>query len=120
MMLSGDEAGAEKEAATALRMLEDEDDALSLLGVRRRGAEGDEGRASDTPVLSEDEVRALLDAARGSVPIDSAETDSLGIAAEDSVSSDTEPPKTRPKLWRPAGQRAADRADMATTLYWKR
>ncbi|GEM_PF-1981808 len=121
-MLMGDERGAREDASVALDLAGSAREALSLLGLCRRGLPGEEDKARDAPVLSEEEVRALLEAAASSVPIDSLTAAGADTAGSSVDSSATDPShrKAPSRIWRSAGLRAADQRDLATTLYWKR
>jgi Flp pilus assembly protein TadD len=111
LMLMGDQERAELEAAEAVTQAGGVEAAAKLLGLQ--SADGAQpSRSSDKPFVSQQEIRALLTAAKERVPGDSLGTD----APADST-------RVRPKMkkttWRTAGPRAGDTGDIASVLYWK-
>jgi tetratricopeptide (TPR) repeat protein len=117
LMLLGDEAGAEAEAARGLEMAGGADAARIILGLPSGGQPDENAKAADQAFLTQEEIAALLDAVSSSVPSDttaSVSGDSLGAVSE------TAPEKVaQPKTWRSAGPRASGGSELSTMLYWK-
>jgi hypothetical protein len=111
LMLMGDQERAELEAAEAVTQAGGVEAAAKLLGLQ--SADGAQpSRSSDKPFVSQQEIRALLTAAKERVPGDSLGTD----APADSTRVR---PKTKKTTWRTAGPRAGGTGDIASVLYWK-
>jgi len=117
LMLLGDEAGAEAEAARGLEMAGGADAARIILGLPGGEHTDESAKAADRAFLTQEEIAALLDAAATSVP-----SDTTATAPGDSVSAVSETTSetvTRPKTWRSAGPRASEGSELSTMLYWK-
>jgi tetratricopeptide (TPR) repeat protein len=117
LMLLGNEAGAEAEAARGLEMAGGAEAARIILGLPAGEQQDETTKAADRAFLTQEEIAALLDAAASSVPSDttaSASVDSVSAVLETS----TETAK-QPKTWRSAGPRASEGSELSTMLYWK-
>jgi tetratricopeptide (TPR) repeat protein len=118
LMIAGRAGEAQRQASRALLLAGSLEEACSLLGISRGWLEAEESRSAETPILSKDEVLSLLKKVASSVPADSA---GVGASGDTLRSIPPNPPADRmkPRAWRPAGTRSADRTDLAMTLYWK-
>jgi Flp pilus assembly protein TadD len=117
LMLLGDEARAEVEAARGLKMAGGADAARSILGLPAGDERDETAKAADRALLTQEEIAALLDAAASSVPSDtsaSALSDTVDFVSE--AASET---IAEPKTWRSAGLRASEGTELSTMLYWK-
>ncbi len=117
LMLLGDEAGAEAEAARGLD-LAGGDEAARIILALPSGEQADENaKAADGAFLTQEEIAALLDAAVSSVPSDTtASAPGDSVSAVSGVTSET---VAQPKIWRSAGPRASEGSELSTMLYWK-
>ena len=111
LLLLGDEDGAQERARLGVRMAGGPLNAAELLGLRYEGPQTEAAKGAERAYLSKEEVLALLRAAAGRVPADSAKT--VGAAGRAQ-------PKKRAPVWRSAGPRASDGSDSAALVYWKR
>jgi Flp pilus assembly protein TadD len=131
-LLGGDQESAMADARIAIEATGGKGEAASLLGLRLSEAvTAEQGKASDTPYLSEQEVLALLEAAAEAVPPDpetvEEETDSTaeeeGAQPDSGEAEDLDVAKretVKPKTWRSAGPRAVELGEALTILYWKK
>ena len=106
LMLLGDETRAEEEAARAVHRAGGVNQAEALLGI---ASEKEPAKAAEKPLVSQEEIRALLKRATASVP-----------ATRDTVTHDTPAAKKKTPMLRSAGPRAAEGSDAGLILYWKR
>lgn len=114
LLLMGETARAEDEAARAVALAGGEPQADWLLGISAVEP-GPASRASEKQFVSKEQIRALLQAAARRVPT----SPTPSRAARDSVSSEAR--VRRPSsTWRSAGTRASDGGEVATVLYWKK
>lgn len=86
LMLQGKQAEAAREAAAVLPAAGGAAGALDLFGIRASLPEVQEDKAGAAPLLDENELRDLLEAAAQAIPIDSTSAaDSVGTAQADSI-----------------------------------
>jgi len=109
-MLLGDERGSREDAARAMNGCGGPEAALALLGIMSRETIRPADETGRAPLLSEEDVRALLASALEGVPSDSTRHDASEASEDDQGSHST---------WRPAGTRAAGGTDLARMLYWR-
>jgi Flp pilus assembly protein TadD len=114
LLLLGDEEAAQERARLGMRMAGGALSAASLLGLRYEGPETEAAKGAERTYLSKEEVLALLRAAAGHVPADSAK------AAGTAGSAGRTQLKKRAPVWRSAGPRASEGEDSAALVYWKR
>jgi len=110
-MLLGDVAGSRRDAGLAAAAAGGRDAALDLVGVAPEDRTGLGDQTDGAVTLTEEDVRALLEAAVSSVP-GGADDD----AAREPESSSGE--NASPAL-RPGAARAAGDSDLAQMLHWK-
>ena len=115
LMVKGDDAAAQTEAALAVEMAGGEAEAAALVGIK--GSGGPTEKASDKTYVSKQEVRDLLSGAMMAPPKNAAAAaDSVGNA---DAAGENRAVKKRSKLWGSSAPRAADDTEAAAVLYWK-
>lgn len=116
LMLLGDEEAAQERAALGVRKAGGARAAGHFLGLRYEGADPGASRGAPKAYISREELTALLRAAAGHVPRDSAE---VGAEVPGTSTPDGVKPAAGAPVWRSAGARAGDQ-DAAALVYWKR
>ena len=117
LMLLGNEAGAEAEAARGLEMAGGAEAARIILGLPGCEQQDETTKAADRAFLTQEEIAALLDAAASSVPSDT--TASASVDSVSAISETTTETAKQAKTWRSAGPRASEGSELSTMLYWK-
>ena len=126
-MMKGDEYHSREAATEGVRLAGGEAAAARLLGLKADDAKP-KPLAAEGAWLTKDEVRAMINSARKSVPAESTRTQATRGPAQGAGSgaspASTKATAGKPKrargAWTSAGPRGADGADAAMVLYWMR
>jgi tetratricopeptide (TPR) repeat protein len=113
LLALGEDDAAQERAHLGIEMAGGTPGAAALLGLHAPTTEGVVSRGAEASYLSKEEVLAMLRAAAGRVPADSARS-------PDGPEKKATRARRRVVSWRPAGPRSAEAQAQPMLVYWKR